>query len=262
MPLYPMSTPPSSTSHSRWTTCDVAGHAVEVFQPPREEGRPAGAIVHLRDLDDVPPSGHAPWRAACESSPLPVVSLAGGSTWWLDRVVGRFDAHLAPEAFVLGPLAAWLRERYGLAPGAIAVVGQGSGGQGALRLAYRHPATFPVAAAVLPAIDFHRTMETGEPGSDTLWELYGDVEVARQQTAILHVHPLNWPRHQAFWTHAGNLRSSDAAERLHSKLIALGIFHEAELAGLIEERAWLESATVAAVRFTVERLERDARRVV
>ena len=262
MPLYPMSTLPPSAVNSSWTTCDVAGHLVEVFQPPREESRPPGAVLHLRDLDDVPPSERASWRAACEACPLPVVSLAGGKTWWLDRVVRHFDAHLSPEAFVLGPLAAWLRERFELPPGAVAVVGQGSGGQGALRLAYRHPATFPVAAAVLPAIDFHRTMETGEPGSDTLWELYGDVEVARQQTAILHVHPLNWPRHQAFWAHAGNLRVSDAADRLHSKLIALGIFHEAELAGLVEEGAWLESATVAAARFAVERLERDARRIV
>jgi hypothetical protein len=262
MTLHPMSTPAPPADPGLWTDCDVAGHAVEVFSPPLEEGRPPGLILHLRDLDDVAPSQHMAWRRACEASALPVVSVAGGTTWWLDRVVDVFDKDRSPEAFVTGPLTAWVRERFATPAGALAVVGQGSGGQGALRLAYRHPTLFPVAAAVLPTIDFHRTMETGEPGSDTLWKLFGDVEVARQQTAILHVHPLNWPRHQAFWAHAGDLRASDAAERLHSKLIALGIFHEAELAGRVEGGAWLESAALAAVRFAVERLERDARRIV
>ena len=257
-----MSTPTNAPVNAAWTTCELDGHRLEAFLPPPEAGRPPGAILHLRDIDDLPPSQVPAWQQACEASPLPVVSLAGGTTWWLDRVIGRFDSRLSPEAFILGPLTGWLRERFELPTAAVAVVGQGSGGQGALRLAYRHPAVFPVAAAVLPTIDFHRTMETGTPGSDTLWELYGDMEVARQQTAILHVHPLNWPRHQAFWSHAGELSAHDAAERLHSKLVALGIFHESELAGLVEANAWLASAATSAIRFAVERLERDARRIV
>lgn len=257
-----MSTPTNTPVNAAWTTCEFDGHRLEAFLPPPEAGRPPGAILHLRDIDDLPPSQVPAWQRACEASPLPVVSLAGGTTWWLDRVIGRFDSRLSPEAFILGPLTGWLRERFELPTAAVAVVGQGSGGQGALRLAYRQPAVFPVAAAVLPTIDFHRTMETGTPGSDTLWELYGDMEVARQQTAILHVHPLNWPRHQAFWSHAGELSAHDAAERLHSKLVALGIFHESELAGLVEANAWLASAATSAIRFAVERLERDARRIV
>lgn len=250
------------TSTPAWTSCQVAGHTLEAFVPKPEEGRPRGALVHLRDLDDTPPSQQPAWKQAIEASPLPVVSVAGGTSWWIDCVVKGFDEEVSPEAYLLGPLKTWLQDEFGVAAGAMAVLGQGSGGQGALRLAYRHPNLFPVAAAVLPTIDFHRTMETGEPGSQTLWEIYGDVEVARQQTAILHVHPLNWPRHQAFWAHAGDLLASDGADRLHSKLIALGIFHEAELAGLVDATSWLPTAAAAAVRFAVERLEKDARRIV
>lgn len=257
-----MSQPTQSPAAATWTRCEINGQLLEAFLPEPDPNRPPGAIVHLRDRDDQPPSQQRPWRQAIEASPVPVVSLAGGTTWWLDRIVPRFDARISPEAFIRGPLTDWLRDRFGLPAAAIAVVGQGSGGQGALRLAYRYPASFPVAAAVLPTIDFHRTMESGEPGSDTLWELFGDVEVARQQTAILHVHPLNWPRHQAFWAHAGDLLASDGADRLHSKLIALGIFHEAELAGLVDAAAWLEAAAAGAIRFAVERLEKDARRIV
>ena len=257
----PMPNPTELPTSAAWTSCEIDGHLLEAFLPPSDPGRPPGAILHLRDRDDQAPSQLPAWRQAIESSPLPVVSLAGGTSWWLDRVVGGFDARLSPEAFIRGPLTDGLRERFGLPAAAIATVGQGSGCQGALRLSYRHPAAFPVAAAVLPTIDFHRTMESGEPGSETLWELYGDVEVARQQTAILYVHPLNWPRHQAFWAHAGDLLSSDGADRLHSKLIALGIFHEAELAGPVDAAAWLRAAAVAAIRFAAERLERDSRRI-
>jgi hypothetical protein len=244
-----------------WSSFVVDGHAVELFVPASQPDRPPGGLLHLRDVDDRPPSQSQAWHAAIASSPLPVVSLSGGGSWWLDRVVPRFDARCSPEAFVVHTLAGWIQERFGIPAAAVAVVGQGSGGQGALRLAYRHPAAFPVAAAVLPTIDFHRTMHGGEPGSETLWEVFGDVEAARQETAILHVHPLNWPRHQAFHAHAGDIPSADASERLHSKLIALGIPHEAELAGRAEPQAWLSTATAAAVRFAVDRLERDSRRI-
>lgn len=245
-----------------WSSFAVDGHAVELFLPEPRANHPPGGLLHLRDVDDNPPSMSPAWRAAIESSLLPVASLAGGASWWLDRSVPGFDARRSPEAFVITTLAGWMRERFGIPAAAVAVVGQGSGGQAALRIAYRHPTSFPVAAAVLPTIDFHRTMHGGEPGSETLWEVFGDVEAARQETAILHVHPLNWPRHQAFFAHAGESASADAAERLHSKLVALGIPHEAELAGRVEPDAWLSTATSAAVRFAVDRLERDSRRIV
>ena len=56
-------------------------------------------------------------------------------------------------------------------------------------------------AAIAPAIDFHLGMRHGHDWADgelfdTLWEIFDEPEQARQETAILHVHPLNWPRHQ------------------------------------------------------------------
>ena len=50
------------------------------------------------------------------------------------------------------------------------------GGQAALRLAYRHPEKFPIAAAIAPAIDFHLGMRHGHNWIDgelydTLWEI-------------------------------------------------------------------------------------------
>jgi hypothetical protein len=45
------------------------------------------------------------------------------------------------------------------------------GGQGALRLAYRHPNLFPVASAISPAIDFHKRYNEGD---ETIPQMYPD----------------------------------------------------------------------------------------
>jgi S-formylglutathione hydrolase len=142
------------------------------------------------------------------------------------------------------------------------------GGQGALRLAYRHPAVFPVAAAIAPAIDFHKAMrEAGEredgEAYDTLWELFGDVERARQDTAILHVHPLNWPRHQFFASDPDDVHWHDGAVRLHSKLAALGIPHTAalEARGGGHSAAYFDQVAADVLRFILSALDQEARRL-
>jgi len=142
------------------------------------------------------------------------------------------------------------------------------GGQGALRLAYRYPKIFPVVAAIAPAIDFHLAMrESDAPENeslyDTLCEIYSDVERARQDTAILHVHPLNWPRNQFFASDPADWQWHDGAVRLHSKLVALGIPHTA----LLEPRDGGHSALYddgvapEVIRFVVDALDRESRRI-
>ena len=100
----------------------------------------------------------------------------------------------------------------------------GRGGQGAVRLALRHPALFPVAGSIDGAFDFHEHFGRGT----SLDELYPGREHARQDTAILHVDGHNWPPHLYFacsptseW-HRGN-------DRLHEKLAAMGVPHTAAL---------------------------------
>jgi S-formylglutathione hydrolase FrmB len=216
------------------------------------------AVIHLRDLGDEPLSSLPLVCGRLAEANLPAISLGGAATWWLDRPLLPVEPSLTPEQFVVELVTAEVTRRLGVAPPRIALFGSGSGGQAALRIAYRHPDRFPVAAAIDPAIDFHRTMNSGDAGSDTLWQIYGDPEAARQDTAILHIHPLNWPRQQAFFAHA---RSAwfDGAERLHSKLIALGIPHESRLARG-DQADWPAEAATAAVAFLAEALAREARR--
>src|SRR5262249_55494698 len=68
-----------------------------------------------------------------------------------------------------------------------------------------------------------------DEGDETLAEMYADREAARQDTATLHVHPLNWPRNIWFCCDPADVRWHESAERLRMKLAALGIPHEVDL---------------------------------
>jgi len=263
MPTFPrdpaMPAMPSSRPH--WSTITVAGRECECFAPPAPAaGR---AVIWLHDLAterlcDVPPI-----RDLLEAASVPVLAPRSGRSWWLDRPMPGFTAAMTPERHVVDAVRGEVEQRFGVRPPGIALLGAGMGGQGALRIAYRHPALFPVAAALAPAIDFHRGMrEAGDRDDgerfDTLWETFGDVERARQDTAILHVHPLNWPRHQFFASDPADSRWHDGADRLRSKLVALGIPHTA----LLERRTdFTAAAAAAAVAFALDALGQEARRL-
>jgi S-formylglutathione hydrolase FrmB len=135
------------------------------------------------------------------------------------------------------------------------------GGQGALRMAYKYPDLFPTVAAISPAIDYQKRIVEGvDPGLDFL---YRDAEDARQDTALLHIHPLNWPRNQFFCCDPSDLRWHESADRLRMKLASLGVPFECDLetAG---GHGWTyyEQMAEPAIRFLYERLERERMRIV
>ncbi|MBU6221488.1 MAG: esterase [Planctomycetes bacterium] len=232
--------------------------------PP--EPVPGRAAVYLHGLDGRPPQGAI--RTAIERAALPTIAPLTNRSWWLDRIMPAFDAQVTPERFVREAIVAEIGSRFGVQPPGIGLVGVGMGGQGALRIAYRQPHVFPTAAAIAPAIDFHLGMRQAADRDDgelfdTLWEAFGDVERARQDTAILHVHPLNWPRQQWFASSPADHHWHDGAQRLHSKLVALGIPHESVLEGLPGEDAAAFEARLAtaAVEFLISSLDKESRRI-
>jgi hypothetical protein len=93
-----------------------------------------------------------------------------------------------------------------------------------LQAAYRWPREFPAVAAISPAIDFHRWHSVDR----SLFEMFISAEAARQQTATLNLHPLNWPPHQWFACDPADAHH-DGCERLASKLRSIGIPFEADL---------------------------------
>jgi S-formylglutathione hydrolase FrmB len=135
------------------------------------------------------------------------------------------------------------------------------GGQAALRMAYKHPSVFPTVAAISPAIDFQKRIEEGiDPGLDFM---YRDAEDARQDTATLHIHPLNWPRHQWFCCDPDDERWWDSADRLRMKLYSLGVPHLCDLETRAGGHTWKYFVRMAepALAFVVDRLEKERLRV-
>jgi pimeloyl-ACP methyl ester carboxylesterase len=257
-----MSTPP----RPHWSHVTVAGQPCEVFTPLAAV--PGRALVFLHDLAGRPLSQADAVRSAIEAAGLPTIAPLTGRSWWLDRIMPTFDRGVTAERFVRDAVVAEISARLGVKPPGIALLGVGMGGQGALRLAYRHPGVFPIAAAIAPALDFHLGMRNAADRDDgelfdTLWETFGDVERARQDTAILHVHPLNWPRHQWFASSPDDLDWHDGAARLHGKLVALGIPHEAvlETAPGEGQAAFERRMAGAAIEFVVAALDKESRRI-
>ncbi len=130
-----------------------------------------------------------------------------------------------------------------------------------LRLAFKHPGKFPVVAAISPAIDYHLRWNEGD---ETLPQMYADAEAVRQDTATLHVHPLNWPRNLWFCCDPNDYRWHESADRLRMKLAALGIPHEYDLETTAGGHGfeYYNAMAVRAVGFLAERLEKERRRVV
>lgn len=207
-----------------WTTQQFAGRPAEVYEPA-SRGNLRAAILFLHDLDLQTPGQNPVLRAEFERCALPVVSPHGGRCWWLDRICSEFDPQCTPLGWIRESLVPELSQRWGIAPPCIAVCGIGMGGQGALQLAYRHPRQFPIVAALSPFVDFHDWHGRGT----SLDEMFSSPEAARQETATLHAHPLNWPPHQLFACDPADPHRFEGCERLASKLASTGIPFESDL---------------------------------
>ena len=247
-----------------WTCYSVAGHSCELFTPPTIL-EPGHILLYLHDLQERSPKDFPALYKALGSTGLPVLAPRIGRTWCLQQQLNRFDNTMSAEDYILGPIFDECYRITGATSGGVGLLGWEMGGQAALRLAYRHPDKFPIAAAIAPAIDFHLGMRHGHDWADgelfdTLWEIFDEPEQARQETAILHVHPLNWPRHQWLVSSSNDARWHDGAVRLSSKLIALGIPHTAILDENTHEDL-VSAFADDAISFIMKSLDAEARRV-
>ncbi|RIK76344.1 MAG: esterase [Planctomycetota bacterium] len=243
----------------QWTQTTLAGHACDVFEP--DAPSPHGYVVlylhgvHLNRL-----SGKPAFTAEFERHGLRVFAPMTARSWWTDKICSEFDSRLTAERHVLDNVLPHLAERWNAAPPRIGLLGTSMGGQGALRFAFKYPNLFPVVAALSPAIDYHQRFDEGD---ETLPLMYPDREAARQDTAILHVHPLNWPRHQFFCCDPTDYRWFDSADRLRMKLYSLGVPHECDLetTGGGHGFEYYSRMAPRAIGFVAERLERERLRV-
>ncbi|MEX2187139.1 MAG: alpha/beta hydrolase-fold protein [Pirellulales bacterium] len=243
-----------------WTETTLAGHPCDLFEPstPSEHGYVVLYLhgVHLTRLVDKPA-----FTELFERHGLRVFAPMAARSWWTDRICAEFDPAMTAERHVLDNVLPHLAERWNATPPRIGLLGTSMGGQGVLRFAYKYPNLFPVVAALAPAVDYHQRFDDGD---ETLPLMYPDREAARQDTALLHVHPLNWPRHQFFCCDPADYRWFDSADRLRMKLYSLGVPHECDLetSGGGHGFEYYNRMADRAVEFVADRLERERLRVV
>jgi S-formylglutathione hydrolase FrmB len=249
----------TSSAITGWSTARVAGKDCDIYEPAKPN--PHGfTIIYLHGVHGNRLIDNSAFTAEFAKHGLHVIAPQTGRSWWADRVCPEFDEHLTAEKHVRADVLSFIRERWNTAPPQIALLGTSMGGQGALRLAFKHPNTFPVVAGISPAIDYQLRWNEGD---ETLPLMYPDPESVRQDTATLHVHPLNWPRHIWFCCDPADRRWHESADRLRSKLVALGIPHvcDLETSGGGHGFAYYNRLAPAAIQFIADELEHERLRV-
>lgn len=244
-----------------WSKIEVAGHPCDVFEPSTPN--PHGFVViylhgvHLGRLDR-----NEAYSLEFARHGLPVICPITQRSWWTDRICREFDPSLTAKRHVLDNVLPYLAARWNSTPPKIALLGTSMGGQGALRFAFENPSLFPICAAVSPAIDFYKRYY--DEDEETIPEMYASPEAARQDTATLRVHPLNWSRNVWFCSDPTDERWHESAQKLHMKLYSLGILHECDLATSGGGHSWTYYDRMApkAVGFLAESLERERLRIV
>lgn len=248
------------TRHGVWSQVEIGRHAADVFEPakPSEHGYTVLYLhgVHLGRLVD-----NEAFTAQFAARGLRAIAPMTGPVWWTDRVSPAFDPKLSAERHIFDNVLPFIAARWGIAPPRIALLGTSMGGQGCLRFAFKHPNRFPVAAAISPAIDYYTRIDEGDA---VLAAMYADAEAARQDTALLQIHALNYPRNVWFCCDPADYRWHDSADRLRMKLYSLGIPHECDLetGGGGHGFDYYDRMAPAAMAFIAERLERERLRVV
>ncbi len=244
----------------QWSESLVGGHPCDVFQPstPHEHGF---VVLYLHGVHLVRLRDQAPFTELFDRHGLRVMAPITQRSWWTDKICAEFDPHISAEEHLLENVLPDIKQRWRAEPPRIGLLGTSMGGQGALRLAYKYPDKFPVVAAISPAIDFHVRLQAGD---EVLQQMYADTEAARQDTAILYVHPLNWPRHQFFCCCPTDVRWWDSADRLRMKLNSLGIPFECDLEteGGGHGFQYYNQMAERAVTFLIQRLDQERRRLV
>jgi S-formylglutathione hydrolase FrmB len=94
--------------------------------------------------------------------------------------------------------------------------------------------------------------------------MYDSKEQCRQDTALLHIHPSQYPPHIFWCIDPDDVDWYRGCDRLHEKLSALGIPHEMDMTTRAAGHSWdyFERMAEGAVRFLAAGLEQESRRLL
>ncbi|MBS0204611.1 MAG: hypothetical protein JSS49_17035 [Planctomycetes bacterium] len=206
-----------------WSSDIMSAKPVDVFEPDAVDPL-RGVVAFLHGYDGVTLRDNPIYTALFNKHHLACVCPLGPGCWWSDRIFAPFDDQLSPITFLSQNLPAYCHGRWNVEPSQIGLLGVEMGGQGVLQLAYRAARQLMVVAAISPKVDF----ETWYGHGTTLDEIFPNREAARQATATLHIHPLDWPKHQLLVCDPADHYCIDGVQTLASKLSSTGIPFESD----------------------------------
>jgi S-formylglutathione hydrolase len=259
--------------HGAWTRLDVAGKPADVYDLAAGS-RPRFGVLYLHGASLETLTGRPVFAQLLDELRLACVCPHGNFSWWCDRVWAGFDPNVTAEQHVLRSVVPFVQERWSLAPPAIGLLGYSMGGQGALRLAFKQPEMFPAVAAFASAVDYHERYDAGlatgsggapaSPAAVAVSQMYDSKEQCRQDTALMHIHPSHYPPHVFFCIDPNDRDWYRGNDRLHEKLNALGVPHEADLETRAGGHSWdyVDHMAGRALRFLVSGLEQQSRRLL
>jgi S-formylglutathione hydrolase FrmB len=241
-----------------WSTADIAGKPADVFEPAGVG--PRFGLLFLHPVGQETLRGQPIYTRLLEDQRLACVCPQGGYSWWADRLLPTFDSKLTAEKYVLQDVVPFFRARWQLSPPALGLFGISMGGQGALRLAFKHAPLFPAVAGIASALDYYELYGRGL----SLDEMYDSKEQCRQDGALLHVHPSQFPPHIFFAIDPDDADWYRGNDRLHEKLAALGVPHTCDLTTRAGGHSWdyFNHMAATVVQFLVDGLEKESRRLL
>ena len=237
-----------------WESTSIGARSTDVFTPA---DRARFVLIFLADIEGVTLRENPVWTSLLNEHRLACVCPDGDESWWSSRVCSSFDATQSAEDYLLDDVLPWATNRFGTTN--IALAGVGAGGQAVLRLGFKYPERFRVVASLVGLLDHYELYGRGT----SLDDMYPSREHCRQDGAVLHVQPSNWPPHIWFACDPDSpwLRGND---RLHEKLMAIGVPHTFDFTTLVCGHSWTyyDSLAPTLIRFAVEGLERQSRRLM
>jgi S-formylglutathione hydrolase len=216
--------------------------------------------LFLHNAKEQPLSVSARYTSLLQEHRLYCVCPYGGATWWTDRVLPTYDPFRTAENYLLESVVPFMESEWQIRTPGIGLLGISMGGQGALRLAFKHAAQFPVVAAIAPAIDYHEFYGHGS----VIDQLYTSKEQCRQDTAPMHLPPNDPPRHVYFCSDPDDQHWHRGTDRLHEKMLALGAAHECDLTTRAGAHTWgyFDAMAERAIAFISRGLEAESRKLL
>jgi S-formylglutathione hydrolase len=242
-----------------WTQIRIADKPADIFEPAGAN-RPRFGLLYLHGIGLETLSSSPIYTQLLEQHQLACVCPHGQRSWWADRVCTEFDPWLTPEKHLLQNMMPFFEQRWDLKPPAIGIFGISMGGQGALRLAFKHPQLFPVVAGISSALDFYELYGQGSP----LDEMYDSKEQCRQDTALLHLPPVHYPPHIFYCIDPDDRPWYRGNDRLHEKMNALGVLHQVDFTTRAGGHSWdyFHHMGPRVVEFLLDGLKKESMRLL